>query len=226
MTLCKQASDNGGVRQRRGRGRERVRNESREEGGEEEEDEIAEESPMMTEAQCLTIENGAASDELVGGSVEAGRLWWRENINLDKAELTLVGFSKGCVVLNQFIYEFHYLKTLTPDDNTMMRLVTRIRDMFWLDGGHAGGKNTWITSRSLLETLTRLGIGIHIHVTPYQVQDERRPWIRKEEKTFGELLRRLGAPVSRTLHFESQPPTLYTHFEVLAVFRPPQSRMQ
>lgn len=28
-------------------------------------------------------------------------LWWREGINLDKANLTLMGFSKGCVVLNQ-----------------------------------------------------------------------------------------------------------------------------
>nr|CAD7269370.1 unnamed protein product [Timema shepardi] len=146
-------------------------------------------------------------------------LWWREGLNLDKAHLVLLGFSKGCVVLNQFIYEFHYLKTLTPDDETMMRLVSRIQDMYWLDGGHAGGKNTWITSRSLLETLTRLGIGIHIHVTPYQVQDERRPWIRKEEKVFGDLLRRLGAPVNRTLHFENQVASLYTHFEVLTVFK-------
>jgi hypothetical protein len=84
-------------------------------------------------------------------------LWWRTDLNLDKTNLILVGFSKGCVVLNQFIYEFHYLKTLTPDDSTMMRLVTRIKDMYWLDGGHGGGKNTWITSRSLLETLCRLG---------------------------------------------------------------------
>jgi Uncharacterised protein family UPF0565 len=84
-------------------------------------------------------------------------LWWRNELNLDKTNLILVGFSKGCVVLNQFIYEFHYLKTLTPDDSTMMRLVSRIKDMYWLDGGHGGGKNTWITSRSLLETLCRLG---------------------------------------------------------------------
>jgi hypothetical protein len=88
-----------------------------------------------------------------------------------------------------------------------------------LDGGHAGGKNTWITSRSLLETLTRLNIGVHVHVTPYQVQDERRPWIRKEEKTFTELLRRLGAPVTRILHFENQAASLMTHFDVLSVFR-------
>lgn len=121
----------------------------------------------------------------------------------------------------QFIYEFHYLKTLTPDDSSMIRLLTRIKEIYWLDGGHGGAKNTWITSRSLLETLTRLGIGIHVHVTPYQVQDDRRPWIRKEEKTFTDLLRRLGAPMTRCLHFDTSVANLYTHFEVLQVFRQP-----
>lgn len=28
-------------------------------------------------------------------------MWWRESINLDKSNLVLMGFSKGCVVLNQ-----------------------------------------------------------------------------------------------------------------------------
>lgn len=74
---------------------------------------------------------------------------------LDQYDLIVIGFSKGCVVLNQFLYEFHYLKTLTPDVSSL--IVSKIRDMYWLDGGHSGGKNTWITSRPLLETLTRLG---------------------------------------------------------------------
>ncbi|XP_058064301.1 mitochondrial protein C2orf69 homolog isoform X2 [Anopheles bellator] len=147
-------------------------------------------------------------------------LWWRENLNLETATLKLVGFSKGCVVLNQFIYEFHYYKTLTPDDSTMMRLVSRISDMYWLDGGHSGGKNTWITSRSLLETLSRLSINIHAHVTPYQIQDEHRPWIRKEEKTFSEMLTQLGAAYHRSVYMsEANSTNLYTHFDVLTRFR-------
>lgn len=151
-------------------------------------------------------------------TINRNPLWWRENLNLDKAKLILIGFSKGCVVLNQFIYEFHYLKTLTPDDSTMIRLLSRIKDMYWLDGGHGGQKNTWITSRSLLETLTRLGMNIHVHVTPYQVQDDRRPWIRKEEKIFSDMLKRLGAPITRLLHFDSTTANLVTHFEVLQAF--------
>ncbi|KAH8383496.1 hypothetical protein KR009_008917 [Drosophila setifemur] len=150
---------------------------------------------------------------------DSNPLWWRENLNLDKSKLVLIGFSKGCVVLNQFIYEFHYLKTLTPDDSSMCRLLSRITDMYWLDGGHGGQKNTWITSRSLLETLTRMaGMNIHVHLTPYQVQDDRRPWIRKEEKLFTEMLRRLNAPITRHLHYDNQPANLMTHFEVLQAF--------
>lgn len=80
-----------------------------------------------------------------------------EDLHLENNNLKLIGFSKGTVVLNQFLYEFHYLKTLTPDDQTSMNIVNKIKDMYWLDGGHSGGKNTWITSRPLLETLTRLG---------------------------------------------------------------------
>ncbi|XP_059054647.1 mitochondrial protein C2orf69 homolog [Achroia grisella] len=146
-------------------------------------------------------------------------LWWRDNLALDESRLTLVGFSKGCVVLNQLIYEFHFTKTLTPGDAHMMRFIERISEMWWLDGGHAGGKNTWITSRSLLETLTRLDVNIYIHVSPYQVQDEGRPWIGREEKAFTNLLKKLGAKVSRHLHEQpGMAHSLLMHFEVLASF--------
>ncbi|XP_055535258.1 mitochondrial protein C2orf69 homolog [Wyeomyia smithii] len=170
-------------------------------------------SEANTSTSAINSSNASAADI-------SEILWWRENLNLDKANLALMGFSKGCVVLNQFIYEFHYYKTLTPDDSTMMRLVSRIKDMYWLDGGHGGGKNTWITSRSLLETLCRLGISVHVHVTPYQIQDDHRPWIRKEEKAFTDLLKRLGAPFDRHLYpSEANSTNLFTHFEVLNRFR-------
>ncbi|KAJ8724639.1 hypothetical protein PYW08_016113 [Mythimna loreyi] len=147
-------------------------------------------------------------------------LWWRDKFSLDETQLTLVGFSKGCVVLNQLIYEFHYVKTLTPGDAHMMRFMSRIADMYWLDGGHAGGKNTWITSRSLLETLTRLNVNVFVHVSPYQVQDESRPWIGREEKAFTSLLKKLGAKVNRYLHDQpGMTHSLHMHFEVLANFK-------
>lgn len=117
-------------------------------------DEPAHSSPVGSDAG----KNSQPKNKDSRSSSSSNTLWWYDNIALDKAKLILIGFSKGCVVLNQLIYEFHYLKTLTPDDSTMLSFVSRITEMFWLDGGHAGNKNTWITSRSLLETLTRLGI--------------------------------------------------------------------
>lgn len=151
---------------------------------------------------------------------EAEPLWWRPRLALDETRLTLVGFSKGCVVLNQLIYEFHYTKTLTPGDAHMMRFMERVEAMYWLDGGHAGGKNTWITARSLLETLTRLDVSVFVHVSPYQVQDEGRPWIGREERAFTALLRKLGAKINRYLHCAAgTPQSLQMHFEVLANFK-------
>lgn len=72
-------------------------------------------------------------------------------------DIKLVGFSKGCIVLNQFLYEYHYYKTFTTSDSNEMKFISKIKHMYWLDGGHSGGKNTWITSRQLLETLASLG---------------------------------------------------------------------
>lgn len=70
------------------------------------------------------------------------------------------------------------------------------------------------------------GIRIHVHVTPYQVNDDRRPWIRKEEKLFSEQLKRFGADVVRTLHFENQIPSLETHFELISEFKKPEEECE
>lgn len=79
------------------------------------------------------------------------------NVELEERDIELIGFSKGCIVLNQFLYEFHYYKSFTSDDSNEMKFISKIKNMYWLDGGHSGGKNTWITSRQLLETLASLG---------------------------------------------------------------------
>jgi hypothetical protein len=125
--------------------------------------------------------------------------------------LILVGFSKGCVVLNQFLYEFHALGSKNG-------IISRIKDMYWLDGGHSGGKNTWVTSKSLLETLAGFGINVHVHVSPYQIQDDRRPWIRREEKIFYNTLCNFKAPIQRHVHCPDLPPSIFQHFSILNEF--------
>uniref|UniRef100_A0A147BGV5 Uncharacterized protein n=1 Tax=Ixodes ricinus TaxID=34613 RepID=A0A147BGV5_IXORI len=132
--------------------------------------------------------------------------------------LVLIGFSKGCVVLNQILYAIKALE-LNPDDD-LCAFVGRIRQMYWLDGGHSGGSNTWVTKEVVLKAFAQLDIKVNIHVTPYQVLCNSRPWIGKEEKGFREMLKKLGMDVSRKLHYADEQPSLDMHFKLLEEFMP------
>lgn len=72
------------------------------------------------------------------------------------APLTLIGFSKGCVVLNQFLYSFHHLRGSSADP-AVRKIAQRIRKMVWLDGGHSGGKDTWVSSSPILSSFAEMG---------------------------------------------------------------------
>ena len=117
----------------------------------------------------------------------------------------LVGFSKGVVVLNQLVRE---LSSQRKSDLTLHRLV-------WLDGGHNGGKDIWLTDRALLQTVVDLDIQVDVRVTPYQVSNPNRPWIGKEEKVFRNLLTRLGARVKRSLYYGEETASIENHFRVI-----------
>ena len=73
--------------------------------------------------------------------------------------MTLIGFSKGVVVLNQILRE---LPSLSAHGLALTSLV-------WLDGGHNGGRNIWPTDRRLLQGLVEAGIRVEVRVSPYQV---------------------------------------------------------
>uniref|UniRef100_A0A4W3JBG8 Chromosome 2 open reading frame 69 n=1 Tax=Callorhinchus milii TaxID=7868 RepID=A0A4W3JBG8_CALMI len=130
------------------------------------------------------------------------------------AQTILIGFSKGCVVLNQLLHEL----SEAQKDEELAAFIQTISQVYWLDGGHAGGSNTWVTSPEVLQELARTGIPVQTHVTPYQVRDSMRAWIGKEHEKFVRLLRELGANVTDQLHFENQPPSLKNHFQVLKMF--------
>lgn len=76
----------------------------------------------------------------------------------DDSELIIIGFSKGCVVLNQLLHEFHYFYNLHMDSEINKTVLKQVKKLVWLDGGHSGGKNTWITSSSILSVLSRLSM--------------------------------------------------------------------
>lgn len=129
-------------------------------------------------------------------------------------KFTLIGFSKGCVVLNQLLYELNEAQK----DKELAAFINNITAMYWLDGGHAGGSNTWVTDPEILKGLAKTGIPVHAHVTPYQVRDGMRAWIGKEHRKFIRLLGEFGAKVTNQLHFENETPSLNNHFRVLQVF--------
>ncbi|KAH0621622.1 hypothetical protein JD844_023139 [Phrynosoma platyrhinos] len=127
---------------------------------------------------------------------------------------TLIGFSKGCVVLNQLLHELKEAKK----DKDICAFIKNIKAIYWLDGGHSGGSNTWVTYPDVLKDFAQTGISVNTHVTPYQVFDTMRAWIGKEHKRFVQILHELGVNVNSQLHFASEVPSLDNHFRVHEVF--------
>ena len=150
--------------------------------------------------------------------------------------VTVIGFSKGCVVLNQILHELpNYVVSPkgNPDGSrspsaspklsmhnvkAMREFILRIKAFYWLDGGHSGDHGAWITDDELLKTLASSKAEIHVHVTPHQVFDPHRPWIGEEKCEFVAKLGHFGATVKDTIHFEHEEATLEKHFMVLEVF--------
>lgn len=128
--------------------------------------------------------------------------------------LTLVGFSKGCVVLNQLAYELAGARA----DPRVSHFVKCVSDMYWLDGGHPGGSETWVTDKRVLKELASSGVSIHAHVTPYEVCDPMRAWVGREHGHFLKTLEEFGARPSKKLHFEHEPPSIENHFRVIQEF--------
>ncbi|XP_076602712.1 mitochondrial protein C2orf69 homolog [Chaetodon auriga] len=128
--------------------------------------------------------------------------------------LALVGFSKGCVVLNQLVYELSGARA----DPQVSHFVKRITDMYWLDGGHPGGSETWVTDKQVLKELASSGVSIHAHVTPYEVCDPMRAWVGREYGYFIKTLEEFGVCPNKKLHFEDEPPSIENHFRVIQEF--------
>ncbi|XP_078572219.1 mitochondrial protein C2orf69-like [Branchiostoma floridae x Branchiostoma japonicum] len=133
---------------------------------------------------------------------------------LQSLPITFVGFSKGCVVLNEILFELQEAKPI-PE---LQEFLARVKTMYWLDGGHQGGSNTWVTNEATLRNFAELQVDVHVHVTPYQVNDAMRAWIGKEERLFVKRLKKVGVNVTETRHFENEPRSLENHFKVLTAF--------
>ncbi|XP_069790632.1 mitochondrial protein C2orf69 homolog [Narcine bancroftii] len=165
---------------------------------------------------CSKTVNGlAAKNDLSTPSLSENYREFEDlKFNEGSVHFILIGFSKGCVVLNQLLYAMNEAQK----DQELAAFISNIKEMYWLDGGHAGGSNTWVTNSEILKEFVQTGIPVYAHVTPYQVWDDMRAWIGKEHKKFIRLLREYGAKVTNQLHFENETPSLDYHFRVLQVF--------
>ncbi|CAL1542856.1 unnamed protein product [Lymnaea stagnalis] len=138
-----------------------------------------------------------------------------EVISAIRVPIRLIGFSKGCTVLNQIVFELH----LTEDDAGIRDFIKQIEAFYWLDGGHSGGpKNTWVTDDEALKRLASLESHIFIHVSPYQIKDPMRKWIGQQEFKFYKKLFDFKAKVHEKEHFESEDGCIENHFRVLEEF--------
>ena len=143
----------------------------------------------------------------------------RDVIHSSNLPLILVGFSKGCVVLNQLAYDRAatlYATTAEKDNTRAKEFAKLATDMYWLDGGHAGGRETWVTNDSVHKSL--VGLSVHSHVTPYQVKDSSRPWIGKEQKRFIAGLTKHNVTFTNSVHFSDEKRSLEIHFKILETF--------
>jgi hypothetical protein len=105
-------------------------------------------------------------------------------------------------VFSQIMFELS-TANLPPDAASFS---SKIKSVYWLDAGHNGRKDTWITNDFVLQKIVSTNIQLFIHVTPYQVKDLNRPWVGKEKKKFIQKLKSFHANFkSLVIHVSFRP---------------------
>ena len=157
------------------------------------------------------------------------------NADFRRSPVSLVGFSKGCVVLNQLIHECSSFSrdekrpeetttttTTTTTTATWLKTPAEVKKMYWLDGGHNGTSDTWVTDGDALAAFSDFyrskPLEIHVGVTPYQMNDRRRPHIGRQKLTFCRMIAESGLSLREKTYFQDQNRSIETHFEVLTAF--------
>ena len=140
----------------------------------------------------------------------------------DNHPISLVGFSKGCAVLNQLLHEFIFVGKRSNEIRSDLKTPLAVDNVFWLDGGHNGESDTWVTDRPVLEAFSDFyrnkAMKLHVHVTPYQMDDRNRPQIKRHKLKFCEIVTSLGMALDDKTHFQNQKRSIETHFGVLTAF--------
>ncbi|CAH8467198.1 unnamed protein product [Heterobilharzia americana] len=124
--------------------------------------------------------------------------------------LRLIGFSKGCCVLTELIYELsvsndsnetssHLFSDFTTETNEICKSLSHI---YWLDSGHPGIHHQWPVSVNYLSLLKPATCPkIHVHATPYQIMNHSKPQKSADFNRFLDILSQFNLPFTKVLHF-------------------------
>jgi len=139
------------------------------------------------------------------------------------SDITLIGFSKGCVVLNQILSELTSVRLKNSTDQ-LSSLISRFRKMIWLDGGHNNGQRAmiWPTDEKLLQTLSFYNIELELYVTPFQINSSN-PYKKYHTEQYERLSKYLSSSTNtivykNQLFFSDESPSIDKHFELLNRF--------
>jgi len=152
-----------------------------------------------------------------------------QGLDLPQLPLILVGFSKGCLVLNHLLLEEAHVpcSSATEADDGLFALGL-IRRMVWVDAGNSklpgAYPGPWpdLVHRFLQRLDDARGtagddpVRFDIHTTPFMVQ--LRPWLRQELEQFCQTLRtgaHAGFQSACHPHYHGETPSLDAHFKVL-----------
>jgi hypothetical protein len=151
----------------------------------------------------------------------------KQTMSRSSSDITIVGFSKGCVVLNQLLHELTAFRMMKTSDD-LSTFISRIRAIIWLDGGHNNGERTmfWPTDENLVSTLDHFQIRTEIFVTPFQINPTNpyKKYHTEQYKKFSELLLCQSSNLSKNnnmtnkILFADEPPSIDKHFQLLTEF--------
>lgn len=130
--------------------------------------------------------------------------------------VAIFGFSKGGVVVTQFLSE---VADAPSCSGRVGDLLARITEVHYLDAGLPcrGAHLTSPTAAAKLGKLPRPP-RVCIHGTPRQWQDPERRWLVAEKDRSVALLRAADVPVFSREYFQDQPSSIKQHFDVVERF--------
>ncbi|CAF0715861.1 unnamed protein product [Brachionus calyciflorus] len=145
----------------------------------------------------------------------------KEESKIDETlPIIICGFSKGCVVLNQLFTELASIDSNLDQNEQNIDFLKSIKHIFWLDGGHSGSSNSWLTSEEAIKCIKNSNLSCYVYVTPYQMKSLKF-WAIQEYETFMELLKKFDVTFKSIYYFKDQESEDYDvnlHFELLKYF--------